>query len=113
MQRGEIWWATLPPPIGSQPGGRRPVLILQSDFFNRSRINTVVVAAITSNLSHANEPGNVFLPMTGIGLSRDSVVNISQMTAVNKWFLTEYIGTLPEGLMMKVEEGVKQLLDLV
>ena len=113
MQRGEIWWATLPPPIGSQPGGRRPVLILQSDFFNRSRINTVVVAAITSNLRHANEPGNVFLPMTGIGLSRDSVVNISQMTAVNKWFLTEYIGTLPEGLMMKVEEGVKQLLDLV
>ncbi|MEP7337240.1 MAG: type II toxin-antitoxin system PemK/MazF family toxin [Acidobacteriota bacterium] len=113
MQRGEIWWATLPPPIGSQPGGRRPVLILQSDFFNRSRINTIVIAAITSNLSHANEPGNVFLPMTDTKLPRDSVLNISQMTAVNRWFLTEYIGTLPEGLMMKVEEGVKQLLDLV
>lgn len=112
MQRGEIWWATLPPPIGSQPGGR-PVLILQSDFFNRSRINTIVIAAITSNLSHANEPGNVFLPMTDTKLSRDSVLNISQMTAVNRWFLTEYIGTLPEGLMRKVEMGVKQLLDLV
>ena len=113
MQRREIWWATLPPAIGSQPGGRRPVLILQSDSFNRSRINTIVVAAITSNLSHANEPGNVFLPMTDTGLSRDSVANISQMTAVNRWFLTEYIGTLPEELMVKVEEGIKRLLDLV
>ncbi len=112
MQRKEIWWATLPPPVGSQPGGRRPVLILQSDFFNRSRINTVVIAAITSNLSHANDPGNVFLPMTDTGLSRDSVVNISQMTAVNKWFLTEYIGTLSEKLTVKVEGGIKQLLDL-
>ena len=113
MQRGEIWWATLPPPIGSQPGGRRPVLILQSNFFNRSRINTIVVAVITSNLNHANDPGNVFLPMAGTGLSRDSVVNLSQMTAVNKWFLTEYVGALPEKFMVKIEAGVKKLLDLV
>lgn len=113
MQRREIWWATLPPPIGSQPGGRRPVLILQSDFFNHSRINTVVIAAITSNPKHANEPGNVFLPMTDTGLSRDSIVNISQMSAVNKWFLTEYIATLPEALMVEVEDGIKLLLDIV
>ena len=88
------------------------MLILQSDFFNHSRINTIVVAAITSNLRHANEPGNVFLPVTDTCLSRDSVLNISQMTAVNKWALTEYIGVLSEELMAKVEEGVKRLLDL-
>ncbi len=89
------------------------MLILQADSFNRSRINTVIVAVITSNLRHADEPGNVFLPVTDTGLTRDSVANISQMTAINKWFLTEYIGTLPEALMRRVEDGVKQLLALM
>jgi mRNA interferase MazF len=112
MQRSEIWWATLPPPVGSSPGGRRPVLILQSDRFNRSRISTIVIATITSNLNLASSPGNVLLPAASSGLYRDSVINVSQIATVDRSQLTEYVGTIPEEMMERVEEGVKLVLGL-
>ena len=77
MYRGEIWWANLPNPVGSEPGYRRPVLVIQDDVFTQSRINTVIVVIITSNTQLAEAPGNVLLPREVPGLSRDSVANVS------------------------------------
>ena len=84
MKRGEVWWADLSEPTASEPGFRRPVLILQSDEFNRSRINTVIVAVITSNLNLAAAPGNVTLPKRSANLGRESVVNVSQIVTLDK-----------------------------
>lgn len=112
MQRGEVWWATLPVPTGSGPGGRRPVVIAQSDRFNRSRIRTVVVVVVTSNVALADAPGNVFLPQRKSGLERDSVANVSQLLTVDKTLLTEYIATLPADLFTQIEAGIKVVLDL-
>ena len=84
MQRGEIWWASLPEPVGSEPGYRRPVLIVQSDDFNRSRISTIIAVVITSNTRLAQAPGNVLLTKKLSGLLRDSVANISQIITVDK-----------------------------
>ncbi len=95
ISRGEIWWASLPEPMGSEPGYRRPVLVAQSDNFNQSRIDTVIVVAISSNLRLANAPGNVLLPRRATGLAKDSVANVSQVVTVDKGFLTEYVGMLP------------------
>ena len=89
MTRGEIWWASLPAPSGSGPGYRRPVLIIQSNPFNLSRISTVIVAAITSNLSLADAPGNVRVGKADSGLSRPSVVNVSQIVTVDRSLLTQ------------------------
>jgi len=85
MRRGEIWWASLKTPGGSSPGFRRPVLIIQSNEFNRSRINTVLVAVITSNLVLDNAPGNVRIPARASGLKKGSVVNVSQIITVFEW----------------------------
>ena len=112
MQRGEIWWASLPEPSGSGPGFRRPVLIIQSDDFNKSRIQTVVVAAITSNLKLAAAPGNVLLRSRASGLKRDSVVNVSQVITLDKSFLTERVGKLPAGPFHDVESGLRLSLSL-
>ena len=95
IQRGEIWWADLPEPRRSEPGYRRPVLVVQADAFNRSRIQTVIVAAITSKLGLAEAPGNVLLPARSSGLPRDSVVNVSQLLTLDRGFLTERAGALP------------------
>lgn len=77
MKRGEVWWADLPEPAGSEPGFRRPVLVVQGDECNRSRIRTVIAAAVTSNTHLAAAPGNVTLPKRSVGLGRESVVNVS------------------------------------
>ena len=95
IQRGEIWWADLPQPRRSEPGYRRPVLVVQADSFNLSRIQTAIVAAITSNIELAGAPGNVLLPARSTGLTRDSVVNVSQLLTLDRRFLTEHAGTLP------------------
>lgn len=87
MYRGEIWWANLPDPVGSEPGYRRPVLVVQDDTFTQSRITTVIVVVITSNIQLAEAPGNVLLPHAVSGLPRDSVANISQVFTVDKTFL--------------------------
>lgn len=96
MYRGEIWWADLPDPRGSEPGYQRPVLIVQNNLFNQSRISTVLVVVITSNLKLAAAPGNVFLPQTETGLLQDSVVNVSQVLTLDKKFLVNKIGSLPD-----------------
>ena len=112
MKRGEVWWADLPEPAASEPGFRRPVLILQSDDFNRSRINTVVAAAITSNTKLAVAPGNVTLSKRSVNLGRESVVNVSQIVTLDKSFLTERVGRLQGAKLREVEEGVRLVLAL-
>ncbi|HAG82583.1 MAG TPA: mRNA interferase MazF2 [Cyanobacteria bacterium UBA12227] len=112
MYRGEIWWANLPDPIGSEPGYRRPVLVIQDDIFNQSRISTVIVVAITSNTQLAEAPGNVLLPHGASGLSRDSVANVSQIFTLDKTFLVERIGSLPDYLQEEVDEGLRTILYL-
>ncbi|MEX2489338.1 MAG: type II toxin-antitoxin system PemK/MazF family toxin [Pseudomonadales bacterium] len=112
MKRGEIWWANLPEPAGSEPGYKRPVLIVQSDEFNRSRIHTIIAAAITSNIKLAAAPGNVSLSKRGSGLNRESVVNVSQIVTLDKSFLTERIGRLSETKLNEVEEGLRLVFAL-
>lgn len=112
IQRGEIWWASLPEPVGSEPGYRRPVLVVQANEFNRSRIATVIAVVITSNTKLAQAPGNVFLPQKLTGLPRDSVANISQVVTVDKRFLTERVGLLPPKLVEQVEKGLRLVLQL-
>jgi mRNA interferase MazF len=112
IQKGEIWWADLADPRRSEPGYRRPVLVVQADSFNRSRIQTAMVAAITSNLELANAPGNVLVPARSTGLPRDSVVNVSQLLTLDRSFLTECAGTLPPRLQRSVDEGLRLVLHL-
>ena len=112
MQRGEIWWAELGEPRGSEPGYRRPVLVIQSDEFNRSRIGTVVVAAITSNLDLAPAPGNVRLARRESKLSRDSVLNVSQLLTLDRRFLHKRIAMLPAHVIKEVESGLRLVLSL-
>ncbi|MBW4691672.1 MAG: type II toxin-antitoxin system PemK/MazF family toxin [Lyngbya sp. HA4199-MV5] len=112
MHRGEIWWANLPDPVGSEPGYRRPVLVIQDDTFTQSRIRTIVVVIITSNLQLAEAPGNVLLPRGISSLSRDSVANVSQIFTVDKTFLIERVGSLPDYLQEEVDEGLRTVLYL-
>ncbi len=112
MKRGEVWWATLPPPSGSGPGFRRPVLIIQSDPFNDSRISTAIVAVITSNLALAEAPGNVRTGKAESGLSKPSVVNVSQILTVDKALLTERVRLLPAAIMARIDNGLRLALAL-
>ncbi len=112
MQRGDIWWATLRPPIGSEPGYRRPILIIQSDDFNRSRISTVIVVMLTSNLRLKAAPGNVFLPKGNTKLPKDSVANVSQVITMDKSFLTKRISRLAADKMIHLDEGLRLVLNL-
>jgi mRNA interferase MazF len=112
MKRGEIWWASLPTPSGSEPGYKRPVLVIQANAFNASRIATVVVAAITSNLALAEAPGNVRIGKSDSGLSKPSVVNVSQIVTLDRALLSIKIKTLPMAAMQRVDEGLKLALAL-
>lgn len=112
IKRGEIWWASLRKPSGSEPGYRRPMLVIQSDEFNRSRINTVMASVITSNLNLAKAPGNVLVKAKESGLQKDSVINVSQVITVDKAFLTEKIGKLPSHLMETVNNGLRLSMSL-
>jgi len=112
VYRGEIWWANLPDPLGSEPGYRRPILIVQDDIFTQSRISTVIVVIITSNTQLAQAPGNVLLPREATGLPRDSVANVSQIFTVDKTFLVERVGSLPEHLQEEIDEGLRTILYL-
>jgi len=112
MERGTIWWAELPPPLASEPGYRRPVIIVQSNAFNRSRIKTAMAVAVTSNLRLADAPGNVSLPASSTGLSRDSVANVSQVITMDKSFLVEQCGRLPAQLMKEIDDGLRLSLAL-
>lgn len=112
MIRGEIWWADLPDPRGSEPGFRRPVLVIQANSFNRSRIQTVIVAVISSNRRLADAPGNVLVPAHASGLARDSVVNVSQLITLDRSFLTEAVGRISERVMSEVVAGLRLVLEL-
>ena len=112
MKRGELWWAVLPAPTRSGPGSRRPVLIVQSDPFNVSRISTVVVAVITSNLELAEAPGNVRLGRSESGLPRPSVVNVSQLLTIDRQILSRRIRALPAPSMSAVDSGLRLVLGL-
>lgn len=110
--RGEIWWANLPEPTGSSPGFRRPILVVQSDSFNQSKIQTVVVAVISKNLELAKAPGNVSITARTSRLPVDSIVNVSQVITIDKSLLTEFVSTLPNKKMEKIEEGLRLILSL-
>lgn len=112
MQRGEIWWAELRIPQGSEPGYKRPVLVVQSDKFNSSRIQTVVVAALTSNLRLADAPGNLLLRRRTSSLPKDSVVNVSQILTLDKSTLTERVAKLSAKSMKSVDEGLELVLSI-
>jgi mRNA interferase MazF len=112
IERGQIWWADLRDPRGSEPGYRHPVLVLQRDEVNRSRINTVVVCLLTSNTSLSRAPGNTLLRRRRTGLPRDSVVNASQVATLNKSDLEELVGAVPGEVMDDVDQGIRWFLDL-
>ncbi|MCP3908595.1 MAG: type II toxin-antitoxin system PemK/MazF family toxin [Oceanicoccus sp.] len=112
MKRGEVWWASLSEPSGSEPGYRRPVVIVQADEFNRSNIRTVIAATITSNLALASAPGNVRVPKRGTGLGKVSVVNVSQIITLDKSFLVEKAGRLSESNLQEVEVGLRLVFAL-
>ena len=112
VQRGEVWWADLDDPRGSAPGYRRPVLVVQNDAFNRSRLQTTLVVSLTSNLRLVEAPGNVLVPAKTSGLPKDSVANVTQLLTLDEDFLTERAGKVPPRLMAQVDAGLKLVLAL-
>lgn len=112
MRRGEIWWAAVPAPSGSGPGFRRPVLIVQSNPFNESRIATVIVAVVTSNLGLAEAPGNVRISKSDSGLSKPSVVNVSQVLTLDRKLLTKCVRPLSGDALRRVDEGLRLVMGL-
>lgn len=113
IERGEIRWADVGPPDGSAPGFRRPVVVVSADAFNASRINTVVVAAVSSNTRLADAPGNITLPTGRSGLGKDSVVNVSQVATVDKRRLSDPVGRLSLRQQLDVDAGLRLALSLV
>ena len=110
ISQGEVWWADLADPAGSEPGFRRPVVIVQGDPFNRSRIATVVCVALTSNLRWAKAPGNVLLTAKATGLPKDSVANVSQIVTLDRESLVERIGVVPQKKLELVLFGIDVVL---
>ena len=110
ISQGEIWWADLPAPTGSGPGFRRPVVVVQGDALNRSRIATVVCVPLTSNLKWAAAPGNLRLSARLSGLPKDSVANVSQIVAIDKRILTDRVGKLPRAKMELLLSGIDIIL---
>ena len=112
MEQGEIWWASLPDPTGSEPGYRRPVLIIQTNEFSRSAIRTVIVAAITTNRELTVALGNVELSTRGADLTMKLIVNVSQVATFDKGFLTKRSGRVSSSVMGRIEDGLRLILAL-
>ena len=112
VERGQIWWADLGEPDGSEPRFRRPLLIVQNDAFNRSRLRTTLAVVLTSNLRLLDAPGNVLLSAKASGLPRDSVANVSQVITIDRDFLTERAGTIRGALLGDIDAGLRLVLDL-
>ena len=112
MKRGEVWWASLPDPVGSGPGLRRPAIVIQSNPFNESKISNVVVATVTSNLALAAAPGNVRVAKADTGLPQPSVINVSQLSTIDRSRLTERIKSLPANVIQTVDAGLRKVLAL-
>lgn len=112
IERGDLWWADLGEPEGAEPGFRRPVLIVQAEAFNRSRLQTVIAVVLTSNLRLVDAPGNVLMPAKATGLPKDSVANVSQVITIDRDFLTEKAGRLRGQLLKDVDSGLRLVLAL-
>lgn len=112
IERGEVWWANLGEPDGSEPGYRRPVVIVQSDAFNRSRLRTVIAVVLMTNVRLIDAPGNVLLPAKATGLPKDSVANVSQVITVDRDFLLERAGRIRGQLLQDVDTGLRLVLAL-
>jgi mRNA interferase MazF len=110
ISQGEVWWADLPAPVGSAPGFRRPVVVVQGEALNRSRVATVVCVPLTSNLRWADAPGNVPLSPRLTGLPKDSVANVSQLLTLDKDVLTERVGKLPRAKVELIFTGIDIVL---
>jgi mRNA interferase MazF len=110
IAQGEVWWADLPEPSGSEPGFRRPVVVVQGDAFNRSRIDTTVCVPLTSTLRWADAPGNVLLEKRATGLPKDSVANVSQLVPLDRSWLTERTGKLSRAKLDLVLRGIDVVL---
>ncbi len=112
IERGEVWWADLGEPDGSEPGYRRPVLIVQSDAFNRSRLRTVIAVVLMTSMRLLEAPGNVLIPAKASGLPKDSVANVSQLITVDRDFLLERAGRLQSQVMKDLDSGLRLVLGL-
>ena len=112
IERREVWWADLDEPRGSEPGHRRPIIVVQADSFNRSRIGTVIGVVLTSNMGRLDAPGNVLVPVKESELPKDSVANVSQVVTLDKEFLWERVGTISRKTMAQVDAGLRLVLDL-
>jgi len=112
VERGQVWWADLGEPDGSEPGFRRPLLIVQDDAFNRSRLRTVIAVVLTTNLRLLDAPGNVLLAAKATGLPKDSVANVSQLVTVDRDFLLELGGCVRGQALRDVERGLRFVLGL-
>lgn len=112
VERGQIWWADLGEPDGAEPGYKRPVLVMQSDAFNRSRIRTVIGVVLSTNARLIDAPGNVLLPAKATGLPKDSVANVSQVITIDRDFLVEPAGRVRGQFLKDVENGLRLVLGL-
>jgi mRNA interferase MazF len=112
IRRGDVCWADLGEPRGSKPARRRPVLVIQSEPYNASKLNTTLAVVITSNTGLAAMPGNVFVPAAATGLPRDSVVNVTALVTLDKADQTPAVGQLPAGLLQEVDRGLRRVLGL-
>jgi mRNA interferase MazF len=112
MIRGDIWWADFGIPFGSEPGFRRPVLIIQDDAFNRSQLNTIIVIPLTTNLALENAPGNLLIEKEKSGLSKDSVIVVSQLYAIDKRRFIEHISSVHKSIISEIEYGIKMVLGM-
>ena len=110
ISQGEIWWADLPSPTGSAPGFRRPVVVVQGDALNQSRIGTVICVPLTSNLKWSDAPGNVVLASKATGLAKDSVANVSQILTVDRELLTERAGKISSARVRLILAGLDVVL---
>ncbi len=110
ISQGEIWWAELAPPTGSEPGYRRPVVVVQGDPLNRSKIATAVCVPLTSNLRWADAPGNVLLSARSTNLPKDSVANVSQLVALDRTVLTERVAKLSRAKVELILSGIDVVL---
>ena len=112
MTRGELWWADFGVPFGSEPGYKRPVIIIQNDFFNRSNINTAIVIPLTTNMILADAPGNIILFKNESKLKKDSVITISQIEAIDRQRLIEKISKLDKTILEKIENNIMFVLGI-
>ncbi|MBU4225958.1 MAG: type II toxin-antitoxin system PemK/MazF family toxin [Chloroflexi bacterium] len=111
IRQGDIYWVELEVPSGSEPGYRHPHVVVQNDLLNQSRIRTVIVCQLTSNLKRAELPGNILLNKKETNLSKDSVANVTQLLTVDKTRLEEYVGTLSRWRVLEILDGIRLILE--